>query len=86
VTGKLALVRYISHPDAARNQALWDEWQARIVTWLEAGVLVDFFMHCPVERCSPENARLFYRQLQQRVALPDLPWDTLQTPEQATLF
>lgn len=86
VTGSLALVRYISHPDMARNQALWDEWHGRIADWLAAGITVDFFMHCPVEACSPMNARVFYRQLQQRVTLPDLPWDALQTPEQTSLF
>jgi hypothetical protein len=86
VTGKLALVRYISHPDTVRNQALWDEWQGRIREWLADGVEVHFFMHCPVETTSPENARIFYRQLCQHVALPPLPWDDLALPEQASLF
>lgn len=86
VTGNLALVRYISHPDTARNQTLWDTWQTTITQWLTTGVDVHFFMHCPVETVSPHNARIFYRQLQTRTTLPPLPWDTLALPEQATLF
>jgi uncharacterized protein YecE (DUF72 family) len=86
VTGKLALVRYISHPDTMRNQVMWDEWQVRIREWLQDGVDVHFFMHCPVETTSPENARIFYRQLCQYVTLPQLPWDDLALPEQASLF
>lgn len=86
VTGKLALVRYISHPDTTRNQALWDEWHQTIQAWLAAGVDVYFFMHCPVETMSPMNARVFYRQLQTYVTLPALPWDSLALPEQASLF
>jgi uncharacterized protein YecE (DUF72 family) len=86
VTGKLALVRYISHPDTVRNQALWDEWQVRIGAWLQDGVDVHFFMHCPVETTSPTNARLFYRQLCQHITLPALPWDGLAVPEQGSLF
>lgn len=86
VTGKLALVRYISHHDSVRNQALWDEWQGRIREWLAADVEVHFFMHCPVETTSPENARIFYRQLCQHTTLPALPWDGLAVPEQGSLF
>lgn len=86
VTSNLVLVRYISHPDTARNQALWETWQTTITQWLATGIDVHFFMHCPVETVSPHNARLFYRQLQTRTTLPQLPWDTLALPEQATLF
>lgn len=86
VTGNMVLVRYISHPDQARNQALWVEWAQRIAEWLQQGVQVDFFMHCPVEQQSPDNARVFYRQLQRLVSLPDLPWEAHQTPEQGQLF
>ncbi len=86
VTGNLALVRYISHPDTPRNQELWDEWHRTIATWLRDGIDVYFFMHCPVETVSPMNARLFYRQLQTQISLPPLPWDTLDIPEQASLF
>lgn len=86
VTGNLALVRYISHPDTPRNQALWNEWHQTIVRWLADDIDVYFFMHCPVETVSPQNARIFYRQLQQIVPLPALPWDELDIPEQASLF
>ncbi|MCX6015403.1 MAG: DUF72 domain-containing protein [Chloroflexales bacterium] len=86
VTSKLALVRYISHPNTIKNQALWDEWYNRIREWLHNGVDVHFFMHCPVETTSPENARIFYRQLCQHTTLPILPWDRLAVPEQVSLF
>lgn len=86
VTGNLALVRYISHPDTARNAALFDEWVGRITQWLVDGVDVYFFMHCPGERTSPVNARLLYHQLAQRTPLAPLPWDQVETTIQGTLF
>ncbi|MFN5058427.1 MAG: DUF72 domain-containing protein, partial [Chloroflexota bacterium] len=86
VTGNLALVRYISHPDTARNAALFNEWVDRITQWLHDSIDVYFFMHCPGELTSPVNARLLYQQLAQRTQLAPLPWDQVETTIQGTLF
>ena len=54
--GGAAFVRYIGHPDVPRNAALLDEWAGRITAWRRAGIDVDIFAHCPVERSSPQIA------------------------------
>ncbi|MBU6334501.1 MAG: DUF72 domain-containing protein [Chloroflexi bacterium] len=54
--GGAAFVRYIGHPDVPRNAALLDGWAGRITAWRRAGIDVDIFAHCPVERSSPQIA------------------------------
>jgi uncharacterized protein YecE (DUF72 family) len=71
------LVRYIGHPDVERNGPLLDEWAERVTDWIGAGADVYFFMHCPVERVSPQLCRAFQRRLDGRSGIPALPWDTL---------
>ena len=75
VSANLALVRYIGHPDVARNAGLLDEWDERVAAWLAAGVDVFFFMHCPVEERSPGLCRELQARLEARGAVPPLPWD-----------
>lgn len=78
----IALVRYIGHPDLALNAPLLDEWADRAAAWLDAGIDVFFFMHCPVERQSPALCRDFQRRLAQRAGIPPLPWDSVDLPLQ----
>jgi uncharacterized protein YecE (DUF72 family) len=89
-SANLALVRYIGHPDVARNSALLDEWAERIVAWLAEGTQVFFFMHCPVEARSPELCRELQKRLDGKPGVPPLPWNNLdtgsETMEQASLF
>lgn len=86
-SGDIALLRYIGHPDPDRNAALLDEWAARIAAWLAEGTQVYCFMHCPDERRSPELCRALQRRLEQRAAVPPLPWDTLDSAaEQTSMF
>ncbi|MCB9741305.1 MAG: DUF72 domain-containing protein [Alphaproteobacteria bacterium] len=85
--GDVALVRYISHPEPERNEAWLAEWAARVHAWLDEGVDVWFFVHCPYEEHSPGIARRFQRLLEARGApVPPLPWDQLPPPRQAALF
>jgi uncharacterized protein YecE (DUF72 family) len=78
VTAAFTLVRYISHPDLARNQPYFDEWVPRLRQWLAAGSDVYFFAHCPQEAKSPAVARTVYHQLQRvGTPLPELPWDAI---------
>jgi uncharacterized protein YecE (DUF72 family) len=82
-----ALVRYIGHPDVARNAALLDEWAERVVAWVADGTEVYFFMHCPVERVSPSLCRELQRRLAGRPGIPPLPWDSADdAPAQSRLF
>jgi uncharacterized protein YecE (DUF72 family) len=74
LSGGLALVRYIGHPELARNEPWLDEWAPRIAGWLTAGVEVYCFMHCPDEARSPGLCRAMQRRLEALGAAPPLPW------------
>ena len=80
-SGGFSLVRYISHPDLPLNAALLDEWAERTTTWLNEGIETYFFMHCPIEARSPLVARDFQQRLEQRAAVPRLPWNELPSDE-----
>jgi uncharacterized protein YecE (DUF72 family) len=86
--GNLAMVRFISHPDADRNLRLLHEWATIIHRWLSAGKEVYFFMHCPREEFSPEIARMLQRMLEEQGApVPPLLWDSLPPePQQQGMF
>ena len=84
-TSDTVVIRYIGHPEPARNEPYLDEWAPAIKAWLERGVTVYFFAHCPVEARSPRYARAMHERL---VALGapvgPLPW--AQAPAQLGLF
>jgi uncharacterized protein YecE (DUF72 family) len=83
------IVRYISHPNQDQNHRYWSEWVDRLSQWLQAGITVYFFVHCPIEERSPAFAQQVQQQLQAAGAdVPPLPWDTTitTTPSQLSLF
>ncbi|MBD2369833.1 DUF72 domain-containing protein [Leptolyngbya sp. FACHB-402] len=86
VTAPFTLIRYISHPTL--NQQYLEEWVKIVDRWLQQGTEIYFFVHCPVEEHSPQNARQFQRLLEQQdVNVPPLPWDLIeQPPSQMSLF
>ncbi|MCS6887899.1 DUF72 domain-containing protein [Chloroflexus sp.] len=55
--GGPTLVRYIGHPDLARNAPFLDEWAARIAAWATTDPNIYLFMHCPDEAQSPRLCR-----------------------------
>lgn len=83
LSGGLALVRYIGHPELARNEPWLDEWALRIAGWLAAGVEVYCFMHCPDEARSPGLCRAMQRRLEALGAAAPLPWDDAGAPPAA---
>ncbi len=86
-SGDIALVRYIGHPDVPRNAPLLDEWAATVKDWIADGTTVYFFMHCPIERHSPELCRMLQRRLEGTPGVPPLPWDSADAGfVQETLF
>lgn len=87
-TANFSLIRYISHPVLEMNQLYFQEWSRQIQQWLDRDITLYFFVHCPVEVHSPENARNFQQLLeQQEVPVPPLPWNQLEhTPTQLSLF
>lgn len=88
VTAPFSLIRFISHPDLLVNQVFMAEWISHIQNWLEAGVKIYFFVHCPLEERSPNNARYFQQLLEQNgVRVPPLPWNQLESaPHQLSLW
>lgn len=88
VTAPFTLVRFISHPDQNVNQPFMEEWVSWVEQWLRMGKRIYFYMHCPLEKYSPGNARHFQQLLEQRgVPVPALPWNNLeQPPIQLSLF
>ena len=88
VTAPFSVIRYISHPQLEVNQDFLQDWVRDVEQWLQHGIRIYFFVHCPVEEHSPRNAQYFYHLLQeQSVGLPPLPWDQITTsPTQLSLF
>lgn len=81
VTTSFSLIRFISHPKLTVNQPFMEEWVQKIQQWLQAGKRIYFFVHCPIEERSPDNARHFQQLLEQNgVPVPPLPWNQLQQP------
>ncbi len=81
VTGSFAFIRFISHPELSKNQPFLQDWVTPIQQWLQQGIRVYFFMHCPEEERSPHHARHFQKMLeQQNIPVPKLPWNLLEEP------
>ena len=78
VTANTAFVRYISHPIRDRNTEYFNEWVEQVRVWLHNGKTVYFFVHCPLEENSPQNARYFQELLERAdIPVPPLPWNSL---------
>lgn len=88
VTTDYAFVRYVSHPEMAVNEPFWQEWSQTVAQWLQQGIRVYFFMHCPVEARSPHHAKRFQEILESaNIPVPKLPWNQLpSSPIQLSLF
>lgn len=86
ITAPFSLIRYISHP--TENQAYLEEWVKFIDRALQQGTEVYFFVHCPIEERSPQNARSFQQLLEERsISVPALPWNQIDPPSaQMSLF
>jgi len=88
VTAPFSLVRFITHPEQKVNQPFMEEWVTLVDQWLRLGKRIYFFVHCPIEKYSPGNARHFQQLLEQHGApVPPLPWNSIdQSPTQLSLF
>jgi uncharacterized protein YecE (DUF72 family) len=88
VTAPFSLVRFISHPQQGVNQPFLEEWVTLVDQWLRLGQRIYFFVHCPIEKYSPGNARHFQQLLEQHsVPVEPLPWNSIDHfPTQLNLF
>lgn len=72
-TAPFTLIRYISHPDPAANDAFLDQWVDALAAWLTEGTEVFFFLHHPGDQHVPTLCRELHQRLSARVPLPPLP-------------
>jgi uncharacterized protein YecE (DUF72 family) len=88
LTAPFSLIRYVSHPNRSANQLWFDEWTSQIQIWLQQGIQIYLFVHCPIEARSPINARQLHEMLEQAgIALAALPPRFTDTsPIQLNLF
>lgn len=89
LTTDFAFVRYIGHPKMEVNAPLLDEWARQMAGWLQKGVTVYAFCHCPFEVHSPDICYELYRRVKALVAVPALPWEAEREEnhvEQGRLF
>lgn len=71
-TSNFAFVRYIGHPRMEMNDSFLDSWASQCELWLQQGLTVYVFCHCPFEVHSPEICRNLYHRVQKQVDLPPL--------------
>jgi uncharacterized protein YecE (DUF72 family) len=84
-TADIAFVRYIGHPRMEENEPLLDFWAQHMARWLQQGMTIYVFCHCPFAVHSPEICQALYRRVSSHYSLPPLPWQN-ENPEQARLF
>lgn len=66
-TASSPIVRFIPHPEFARNRPWLDAWVTRLGQWLERGLSPYVFMHAPNVRWAPHLARRFHDLLRQAI-------------------
>lgn len=88
VTAPFSLVRFISHPNQAVNQPFLQEWATWVNRELHLGHRLYFFVHCPIEKHSPGNARHVQQMLEKYgVPVPPLLGNNIDSePQQLSLF
>ena len=75
LTAPFTLIRFISHPQKEANRPFLEAWVNPLSRWLRHGTQVYFFIHCPDDVYTPENARFLQAFFEERgVPVPPLPW------------
>jgi uncharacterized protein YecE (DUF72 family) len=88
-TTNFAFVRYIGHPRLNENLPFLDFWAQQLAQWLQAGMTLYVFCHCPFEKHSPEICYELYQRVHALFPLPALSWNPEwldEQPEQMHLF
>jgi uncharacterized protein YecE (DUF72 family) len=89
VTSNFIFLRYIGHPRMEVNNTFLDAWAWQLAQWIEEGLTVYVFCHCPYEIHSPDICKALYQRVSTFVTLPPLPWESEEdetTLEQSRLF
>jgi len=74
LTTDFIFLRYIGHSSNEVNAPFLDAWATRLAQWLERGIALYLFCHCPQEVYSPDICDELYRRLAHLTAVPPLPW------------
>jgi uncharacterized protein YecE (DUF72 family) len=72
-------LRYIGHPVMDQNTEFIDEWADHLAEALGKGKDAYVFCHCPDDRLDPWLCREFHQRVSQRISLPPLPWDEVDS-------
>lgn len=89
LTSDFTFVRYIGHPRMEINEQFLNEWVQHLGQWLQDGITLYVFCHCPLEEYSPGLCAELYGRVMKKVPLPPLPWQherQATEPEQGRLF
>ena len=93
LTTDFTFLRYIGHTQSDINAPFLDLWAPRLAQWLERGITLYVFCHCPFELHSPAICRELYQRLSSLTTLSPLSLDQDEasdgpaaTFEQGTLF
>jgi len=89
VTTDFIFLRYIGNPRMEVNKPFLDTWARQLAQWIEDGLTLYVFCHCPFEVHSPSICSSLYEKVRALALLPPLPWQPDQPesgPEQARLF
>ena len=83
-TGGNPIVRFVGHPDLARNREFYRPWLNKLAQWCDAGLTPYFFFHMPDNAMAPWLAEQFFEDVNQahpHIATPRLtlpPFDSGQ--------
>ena len=89
ITTDFTFVRYIGNPHMEANEPFFNQWAQQFAQWIQQGMTLYVFCHCPFEVHSPSICRALYQRVRQMVALPPLPWEAEsqeEDVEQGRLF
>ena len=89
VTSDFIFLRYIGNPHMDVNNTFLNTWAKQLAQWVEEGLTLYVFCHCPFEVHSPSICATLYERVSALTSLPPLPWQPEQPdagPEQARLF
>jgi uncharacterized protein YecE (DUF72 family) len=84
LTAPTSMIRYVSHPRLEVNRPFMLAWAERLQEKQlhEQPGDTYFFIHCPIEEKSPQNARYFRQILQEQgLEVHDLPWQAPATEQ-----
>jgi uncharacterized protein YecE (DUF72 family) len=95
-TADFTFLRYIGHPQMEQNIPVVEEWVDHLSSQLSAGETrteparsdAFVFCHSPDNMIAPYLCREFHQQLANRIRIPPLPWDGIESDklEQGRLF